>query len=200
MNVNQIRKSLNATIAKEIAPLFVAESYRKRQNTFFRVEQGIVKFADLEFFRFNTPIRTSFWFNWHLFDGVLPAVRRVDSNVLLTHCTPALKKRLGYLWGEENHMYTLETEDDLSAVCTKMKHDIAHHLLPLFRTIKTSEDIVNFLIAENRRKGGNMHSYMVAVLLAKVGKKEESAYFLNDAPIDLETKKRVARFYELDIG
>lgn len=194
------QKVLKEVVNNQIAPLFQKNAFTGKGDSFFKVEPEIVKFVELEYFRFNTSGVFFYWFNFYLFYGDFNAVKRINLKLLLTRGTCVLKKRIGYLWDEEQHMYQISSMTDPNELAGRMKGDIANRLLPFYETFHNLDDVLKFLLNKNQQRGNNEYSFTMAILLAKTGKKEESKKFLLESTAPREIIEKTAKVYGIDLA
>ena len=199
------RMSNNKKIVKEILeievyPIFLANSFKKKGDTLFVAGQDVVKYADLEYFRFNTPNTFFYWFNFYFFGGDFQNEKDVNIKILLTKGVTLFKKRLGYLWNDDNHMYQLTNDINQQALAQRMKTDVIQYLMPLFERINNLDDIIKFLLEENQKLEMNYYSLTIAIVLAKAGRIKESRKFLLESSAPQEIVQKTAKIYGIDLN
>jgi hypothetical protein len=198
-NTGHYQKMLKEIIKEQIEPLFLKNSFSRNGDLFFKAEEGMVKVIDLEFFRFNTQNAFFYWLNFHMYCGDFQFEKKVTKKLLLTKGTPVFSERLGWLWNDEKHMYQINSITNQLELGVKMKQDLNQWLFPFFEKIKSMDDTIQFLLEQNKKLGVNQYSYILAIVLAKAGKKVESKKMLLESMVSQEIIEKTARFYGIEL-
>jgi hypothetical protein len=204
-NTGRYQKMLKEIIKDQIAPLFQKNSFSRNGDLFFKVEQGLVKVVDLEYFRFNTFAFFGYWFNVHLFSGDFTGKKKINLKALLMEGTGLYRKRIGALWEEEQHMYQITDATDEDQLSQKMQVDLHNYLLPFLEQFRELDDVVRFLVAQDSRTGSNDYAYVLALMYAKSGQKIASKRFFTQSLLVAQTPeiqaaiRQTARFYGVDL-
>lgn len=198
--ITNYKKVLKTVLKDDIAPLLKESSYTTKGTSFYKIEQDIVKYIDLEYFRWNSPQSLSFWFNIYLFYGDFTKTTKIDRNTLFKEGANLFFRRIGYLWSEENHMYQISNEISPNELSKQMQSDITDNLLPFFEEMSSLDSIISYLREENKKIGTNFYSLAIAIALAKAGRKEESRQYFQESPGIKEALIKTAAFYGIDIN
>ncbi len=176
------KETLYKMIKEEIKPLFIDHSFMplgRKNLAFYKNENGIVKYCDLQSVERTNPRSLYFRFNIRLYLGNRENGAKMSKKYLGSNCLCMYHKQFGTMWGKDNFTYRIDQNINLPRLTEQVKNDLAVYTLPFFNKIKNLDDVVGMLAAENNRLGNKRHSYNIAVILAKLGRKEESRnYFL----------------------
>ena len=191
-NVNAYKNLVKAILKGSITPLFQTNSFTKSGNIFYKIEKELVKLVNLEYFRFNSAVSFSFWFNIKIYCGNYENAKKISEKILLADGPTAFFRKLGYLWNNKNHMYQITPNTDPEELQDKIVSDFTQKLFPFYNKINTFDDVINFLKEDNR---DNFNTTTLAILLAIAGRKEESKEFFKHCPGDPEMIKNFAQLY-----
>ncbi|MBN1524567.1 MAG: DUF4304 domain-containing protein [Spirochaetales bacterium] len=195
-------KQFSAKPLKEIAlsalkeyvyPLLIAKGFKKTGGFFYRLENNIIKHFEIEFNRWNSFLLAGFSLYCGISFGDFSAVNKIDKNILFETGKNIFYDRIGSLWGESAHEYSVATEDHVvrsiqqtgkrvyasaDQLGPALIKDLNDHVFPYFDDITTLDSAVGFLKKESE-KNPSQYAFRCAVLLADLGRKTESRkYFL----------------------
>jgi hypothetical protein len=197
--IGRYQKMLKEVLKDHIEPLFQENSFFRAGDLFFKVEPGMVKVVDWEFFRFNTQVAFFYWFNLTMYCGNFQIETNVTKKLLLTQGTPVFSEPLGWLWNDANHMYQITDATNQLELAEAMKRDLNHSLFPFWEKIRSMDDTIQFLLEQNKQLGVNQYSYILGIALAKAGKKAASRQLLLESPVSREIIEKTARAYGIEL-
>ncbi|MCP4132391.1 MAG: DUF4304 domain-containing protein [bacterium] len=198
-STRRFQKNLIDIIQNEIAPLLRDNSFAQKGNTFFRVHGDLVKFIDLEYLRWNSASSLRFWFTASLFVGDFSNEKNIDFKALLRNGDSVFCKRCGSFWGDDRHMYRLSHSSDRDSLASEITGHLRQYILPFYNKFSSFDDILSFFSNENRNSGSNEYSFLLAVILAKKGRMEESKRFFLESPGDREAIKNSALIHGINL-
>jgi hypothetical protein len=198
-SVGEYKKIVKNIITETLTPLYNTKGFLKTGNNFYKPESGFIKYSDLEYFNWNTQVSFSFWFNLHLVYGSFEEEKKINNKILLTKGDSLFFKRTGFLWDEENHMYSMTSAGDAGTLSGRIKKDFETRVFPFFNRFTDIEDVIRFLTDENKRLGRCEYSFRIAIVLAKMGRKEESKQFFSESIGMKEAIINAARHHGIEL-
>jgi hypothetical protein len=204
-NTGRQQRMLKEIMKDHIEPVFERNAFSQNGDLFFKVAPGMVKAADLEYFRFNTAVFFGYWFNIRLFGGAFSGKKKTSLKSLLREGTELYRKRIGVLWDEEHHMYQITGTTDPKQLTQKMLDDVNRHLLPFLDRFRELDEAARFLAAQGSETGSSDYAYVLALMYAKSGQKPESQRFFTQSlqragtPEIAAAIRQTARFYGVDL-
>jgi len=168
------RKSLNALLKGEVAPLLAAHGFRTTGKAFVRADAEVAQLLEVEISRFSSALSLSFWVHAQVFLGDFRGEKKLNRDALLLAAHPVWTTRIGALWGNENEAYTFSGEAELDAVAERLLRDLAGRVLPLLQRLRTTAGVIAFLEELDRASRCPRSAFGLASALARAGRLEES--------------------------
>ena len=189
------RETLNTLLKEEIYPFFLENSFNVKRGFIYQLRKDFIIYISHELFRFNNPLSSSFWFNLGLASGDFRSKKNINSKLVLSEGISLFSERLGYLWDQKTHMYEVSQVNLVNII----KDDLGKYLFPFCTQFTVLDDVIRYLVEENKKLGMNKNSYRIATLLAGLNRKEEAKKYFAESVGDRETINRIALTYGIDI-
>jgi hypothetical protein len=194
-------KKIVKQITSEILPPVCKEySFTQKGDSFYRQKNDLVKNIDVEYFHWNTDISFSFWFNIGILHWPYGENEDITKKKLLENGESMFFKRSGFLWNNENHMYTLRQTTNKDELQERIKEDFTEYVFPFFESFHNIDDVVRFLEEENRRLQRCEYSFRLAIFMARMGRKKESKKYFKESIGVKEAIVIAARYFGIDLS
>ncbi len=108
---------------------------------------------------------------------------------------PAIIRRVAALWNRPGQQYALRPDTPPQDLSRRLRHDFADIAGPWLQALSSVDGIVGFLENEARTERANASALHAALLLAKVGRRDEARRQLAHAPESRDTILRSAHNY-----
>ncbi|RKH44262.1 DUF4304 domain-containing protein [Corallococcus sp. AB050B] len=198
-SVGGYKKAMEAVLDREVEPLLVSQGFQVHGRTYTKAEPALGKLLKIEVSRWSTAHSLSFALQLGLFVGELAGEKKLTEKVLVTKAFGAYVVNVGALWGDPQAQYVLSGAVDPLELGERLRSDLLQRVLPFFERFHTADDVIAFLEAENQRIGTRDRSLAIAMVLARLGRKEESRAYFAQSEGDAEAIRRVARSYGIEL-
>ncbi|MBN2444771.1 MAG: hypothetical protein JXJ04_25670 [Spirochaetales bacterium] len=89
---------------------------------------------------------------------------------------------------------------DVNALNRKINEDFETFMFPFYNKFTHLNDVIQYLIEENKRLNMCINSFRLAVIMAKLGRKEESKKFFKESIRVKEAIAQAARYHGIDLN
>lgn len=193
------KKVFDAIVHDVIAPLLASAGFSKQGKTFVRVDGRIAKLLKVEASRFNTAHSFSFGLLLQMLEGDLPSGEKTTESTLRTQANAFYSRPIAALWAQPGELYSFTTEMSAMTLGPRIRDDLLRYVLPFCARFVTVDDALALLKEKNRETASTQYSLVIATILARAGKKDESrAYFL-ESLTPRNVMRKIAAFYGVDI-
>ena len=189
----EMKQRLKDIRAEAVDPILKALGFAGRGERLTRLRAPVAQSVELISGRWNTALGLAFSFELGVFVGEFGG--KLDKPTLLARGGPAIIRRVAALWNRPGQQYALRPDTPPQDLSRRLRHDFADIAGPWLQALSTIDGIVGFLENEARTERANASALHAALLLAKVGRRDEARRQLAHAPESRETILQSAHNY-----
>lgn len=182
-----------------ITPWFKEQGFRKSGKTYYRIGETVAYTVTVEFSRFNTIHLYNFWFNVNMWVGDFS--ESTSANAVQKDGFAAYHKRLGALWSQSAHMYTLTLDEtEQATLATEIQGHLAEYLPSLLKEYEDGIEYVESLIAKHKDEPATENqAFPIAMCFIKLGWMDEAKPWFGRMAGDPQQIKKAAAFYGIQL-
>lgn len=186
-------------IAVELGRLLMPHGFKKSSLGFIDIQkEGIVRQLKVQKFLWNVPGQQRFQLILSLYlatgdSGEFTFKGRDD------HYSLVFQKNSGYFWGEETYLYEAPQLMPDETFFGKFDIHFTRYIFPFLKRCTSIDDVIAVLEGENRKLGRNFFSLMLAIALARLGRKAESRKHFLEALGDQELIWQIAAVHGINL-
>lgn len=183
-------------ITQLIKDVLREEGFVSSKQMFARVINGMTVTLQMQKSHSSTKTNLEFWLELAIYGTESKKPREEE---LLKSNTCLLRKRIGYLRGNDALVYEVDADTNLNALREEVRAHV-QQLVAFVTQFATVLDLVDHLERENVRLGRNAHSFSVAITLAQLGHVERAKKFFLESEGDKAAIASWAKRWGIDLA
>lgn len=172
------------------------EGFASSKQMFARAINGMTVTLQMQKSPSSTRTNLQFWLDLAIYGT---ESRKPREEELLKSNTCLLRKRIGYLRGNDALVYEVDADTNVNALRAELRAHV-QQVVAFVAQFATVLDFVDHLERENVRLGRNAHSFLVAITLAQLGHLERAKKFFLESEGDKAAITSWAKRWGIDLA